>query len=84
MNAEKAAKVLRWIYAGCIAQFIAFIILTNVFNFLNQKLLILLSAVFGIVVAHLARNVIWDYIVDRSSKPLDEFVKDVIDSSKKD
>ena len=60
------------IYIFCVAQFIFIFILTLIFKYLDKKLLLMLSAIIGIVLSSVVRRSYQAHLVDESTKPLDE------------
>ena len=69
---DSLKKFVRAIYIFCMAQFIFVFILTLIFKHLDKKLLLMLSAIVGIVLSSVVRRSYQAHLVDESTKPLDE------------
>ena len=74
MTSKKDAmkKFVTAIYAFCAAQFIFVFILTLILKYLDKKLMLMLSAIVGIVLSSVVRQSYHAHLVDESTKPLDE------------
>lgn len=75
IDAEKKVELFtRVLYAFCVLQFVFFAIFTSTVTYLDKKLVLTLSAVFGLVLASFVRQSHHAYMLKESSKPLDEGV----------
>jgi len=69
---DNTKKFVQAIYVFCVVQFILVFILTLIFKYLDKKLLLMISAIMGIVLSSVVRRSYYKSLLDRSMKPLDE------------
>ena len=73
----KNEKTLKIIYGICVGQFALAMILTSVVSTLDKKLVMLASAILGILAAGAARRSYIEFQVNESNKSVDpNFLKD--------
>ena len=82
LSAEKNRQFYKFVQIFSVAQFILTVIVTIIYKSLDQKLLIFISIVVGIMLSSAARRWFRAYLIDESTKSVEDFVKDKLKESK--